>query len=209
MTVQVWLSGQPDTWIVNFAGSLQALRATAGAAEFEYQANELANQKTGRYEWRVIMRCYYLNNRVRQSLPVAEAVAYGAFQFDPSSDVTATPFQSPTPIPTITAIPSWDPFTSHGPLAILKIELDSSARDASRPNGAIAQLRMSYAGGAAPYRVSIGGEVVATGLVPARGAWIVFPVLTSCGGNIVSSVQLSSADNQTANFDVFIANIPC
>jgi hypothetical protein len=212
LTLQLWPADQPGSLIVDYNGELTERRTSQsnGPAEFEYWAGNLEGHRAGHYEWRVIMRCY-VGATGRQTLPVAEAVAYGAFWYDPSADTTPTPFQSPTPLPTETPFVDFDPYANHGPLSITRVVYQSTERDASRPNGALVYLRMAFSGGAAPYRVYDDGTLSLEAFVPSpsTGYALVFPAQAACGNDLAHTVRLESADLQQAEMTYFVAAVPC
>jgi LysM repeat protein len=110
----------------------------------------------------------------------------------PTAPPSPAPTETATPIPTETPIPET--------LAILHVVLESVERDPSRPNGAVAIIRIEFAGGAPPFTFSDEG-VVQPGN-PIR-------VLADCDGALIHTVRLDSADGQVAVKSYYFSPITC
>ena len=135
----------------------------------------------------------------------------------PNSPLPATPTQfniaetaSPTPTglitntPTATPTATQRPFiassTPQGPLTITNIYLEQVLRDDTRPNGAIAKIKIEFSGGKPPYTFYDEGLKQKGNPVDA---------LTSCGATLVHTVRVDSADGQTDSQAYYFSPIIC
>ena len=109
------------------------------------------------------------------------------------------PFVASATSPAIsTSTPTATPVSQ--PLAINGITLVSVQVDASRPNGAIATLFINFSGGAAPYTI-YNDDAPQTGNP--------FPVLTDCGGALLHTLRVLSADGQSVDYPYSYAPVNC
>jgi LysM repeat protein len=111
------------------------------------------------------------------------------------------PFILPTntPTPTETLIPTETPIPA--PLQITSINLLNADRDASRPpNGAIGYVQVNITGGIAPY--TIYHDEVPQFSNP-------MGILTECGGQMVHTVRVVSADGQSVTQGYFFGPVNC
>jgi len=108
--------------------------------------------------------------------------------------VIAQPTETATPenTPTLTPIPL--------PLQILSITIANIARDSSSPEEAVVSVKVELSGGVAPYSIFEDG-----GFQSANP----YSVVTQCGGTLVHTVQVVSADGQVAQQAYYFSPIVC
>ncbi len=114
--------------------------------------------------------------------------------------LTRAPTNTLPPTPTQKPVPHGTPPITGGMLTISAVSLVSVQRDASRPNGAIAKIRIDFNGGKPPYtyyeeNVRQSGNPV--------------DALTACGATLIHTVRVDSADGQTASKPYYFASITC
>lgn len=118
----------------------------------------------------------------------------------PGPSGTPTPTGTPTATLTATATataPGGTP--TAGALAISDVVVESVRRDSTQPNGAIATVRVFFAGGRGPYRFFDEGQAKRDNP---------FEVVTTCGASLVHTATITSNDGQTSSKPYF-ANIAC
>nr|MBI2904780.1 LysM peptidoglycan-binding domain-containing protein [Chloroflexota bacterium] len=121
----------------------------------------------------------------------APAINYGQIIFlPPAAQATAT--AAPTLTATITPVPA--------PLRITAVTLVNVVRDLARPNGAVAYVRVTFTGGLAPYKFFDEGIPQLDNPVQA---------LTECGGTLIHTVRVESADGQGASQTYYFSPIAC
>lgn len=119
----------------------------------------------------------------------------------PTAVLTGTPTETPTLPPTPTQKPLPRPTaTSAGPLVITNVLLAGVERDATRPNGAIAKIKIEFSGGKPPYTFYDDNVLQAGNPLSA---------LTACGGTLVHTARVDSADGQTASRQYYFSPINC
>jgi LysM repeat protein len=118
-------------------------------------------------------------------------INYGQIIFlPPVAQPTAT--LAPTLIATVTPVPA--------PLRITAVTLVNVVRDLARPNGAVAYVRVAFTGGLAPYKFYDEGIPQLDNPVQA---------LTECGGTLIHTVRVESADGQSASQVYYFSPIVC
>ncbi len=118
-------------------------------------------------------------------------INYGQIIFlPPVTQATAT--AAPTLTATATSVPA--------PLRITAVTLVNVVRDLARPNGAVAYVRVTFTGGLAPYKFYDEGIPQLDNPVQA---------LTECGGTLIHTVRVESADGQSASQTYYFSPIVC
>jgi len=112
--------------------------------------------------------------------------------FVPTPIPSFTPTATETPIPTDTPVPE--------PLRITGVALVNVVLDSSRPNGAIAFVRVEFTGGVPPYTVY--DEDIPQFNNP-------FQALSKCGDTLIHTVRVVSADGQSASQTYYFSPIAC
>lgn len=112
--------------------------------------------------------------------------------FVPAPTPSATPASTPTPFPTDTPVPE--------KLRITGVTLIGVTADTSRPNGAIASIHVDFTGGAPPYTV-YNDDVAQPGSTIQSN--------TECGGTLIHTVRVDSADGQSASQTYYFSPIVC
>jgi hypothetical protein len=105
---------------------------------------------------------------------------------------SATPQPSATPAPTATSVAN--------PLYIKGINLISVQADPSRANGATATLFIDFSGGVAPYTIYNDNQ-------PQAGN--PFTILTDCGGTLLHTLRVLSADGQSVEYPYYYSPVVC
>jgi SH3-like domain-containing protein len=103
-----------------------------------------------------------------------------------------------------------------GPLTLRLIAFDHAVRDSARPGGAIVTMRIEFTGGTAPFAISSDGFSKAAGLTPAtrtEGSTTIgtlfFTEVSECGGAMVHTATLVSADGQSVSQGYFVSPVIC
>ncbi len=120
----------------------------------------------------------------------------------PSASATPTGVFTDTPTPTATA--TQRPFiatsTPGGPLTITDLFVEQVIHDETRPNGAIAKIKIEFTGGHPPFTFYDEG-------LKQKGNPI--DALTSCGATLVHTARVDSADGQTDSQAYYFSPITC
>ena len=109
---------------------------------------------------------------------------------------TSTHTRSPAPALT----PTQAPTQSSPHLQITHITLLGITRDSLRPNGAIATVRLEHTGGVPPYNF-YDNDILQVGNP--------FRILTHCGGALIHTIRITSADNQTDSQTFALSPVVC
>lgn len=123
----------------------------------------------------------------------APDIKYGQILYVPILP-SATPAATATPAPTPSATPIPAPLQIDG-ISVYGIQVDPS-----RPNGAIVSLFVNFSGGAPPY--TIYNDKALQLANP-------FPVLTDCGGTLLHTLRVLSADGQSAEKPFYYGPVTC
>ncbi|MBI3244843.1 MAG: hypothetical protein HYZ49_21400 [Chloroflexi bacterium] len=122
----------------------------------------------------------------------------------PDLSVTASPTPTAlitdTPTPTATRPVVFATATPLPPLNITNIFLEQVIKDDTRPNGAIAKIKIEFSGGKPPFTFYDEGLKQKGNPVDA---------LTSCGATLVHTVRVDSADGQTDSQAYYFSPITC
>ena len=126
------------------------------------------------------------------------------FNITESASPSATPTGVLTDTPSPTATATQRPFiatsTPRGPLTITNLFVEQVIRDDTRPNGAIAKIRIEFTGGRPPFTFYDEG-------LKQKGNPI--DALTSCGATLVHTARVDSADGQTDSQAYYFSPITC
>ena len=123
-------------------------------------------------------------------------------QFNIAETASPTPTGVMTDTPTATATRPivFVTSTPQSPLNIVNIYLEQVIKDDTRPNGAIAKIKIEFSGGKPPYTFYDEGLKQKGNPVDA---------LTSCGATLVHTVRVDSADGQTDSQAYYFSPIIC
>lgn len=122
----------------------------------------------------------------------SNSIDAGQIIFVPPRAATASPTETAQPTATKTPTPA--------ALVITNVSLDHVVRDVSRPNGAVAFIRVELTGGLRPYTFFDEGIKQPDNPVQA---------LTECGGTLIHTVRVDSADGQSASKSYYFSPIVC
>lgn len=117
-----------------------------------------------------------------------------------SPSATPTGVLTDTPTATATQHPFIATSTPQGPLTITNLFVEQVIRDDTRPNGAIAKIRIEFTGGKPPFTFYDEG-------LKQKGNPI--EALTSCGATLVHTARVDSADGQTDSQAYYFSPITC
>ena len=118
----------------------------------------------------------------------------------PSATPTGVLTEAPSPTATATQRPFIATATPRGPLTITNLFVEQVIRDDTRPNGAIAKIRIEFTGGRPPFTFYDEG-------LKQKGNPI--EALTSCGATLVHTARVDSADGQTDSQAYYFSPITC